>query len=429
MPPTEGPEYRKMETALCYELLSRVTMQEHNVPLASYCAMRALTLGEQLEHLTPVVARAYASLCLTSAADRRQTEATRFRELALHTCKQLGELGLFSYTLTAAAVNEASQAHWSQAVANLKQAIKMSDDLGSKGQWEEAMSQLAHLEFYRGNFEVSRKLYDQCVISADERKDTKMVNRCKAGLAAVLLATGEVESALKILEITNSYGQLALALLRTGKPAEAYEMAQKVKDRFKGRRTKYYVLKGFVSVAEVILSLLEAAVEKQQELKYSSSTGAAAERQLRLSATQSSGRFFSAMDENRRASRRQSGNVIDEPDEPDTKMEDFEDADTLQALAQEWIDKLAQFSSVYALAHPRMLLFKGQMKFLTGEKGTGINLVRKSQAAAQKMNMPYDEALAKHFLATHADTHESPKLLVEAQEFFSRLGINQHSHV
>jgi len=137
---------------------------------------------------------------------------------------------------------------------------------------------------------------------------------------------------------------------------------------------------------------------------------------------------------NRRASRRQSGNVIDEPDEPEAKraMEDFEDADTLQALSQEWIDKLAQFSTVYALAQPRMLLFKGQMQFLTGSRGSGLNLVRKSQAAAQKMNMPYDEALAKHFLATHSDTHESPKLLVEAQEFFSRLGINQQhsgSHV
>lgn len=45
-------------------------LQEHNVLLASYCAMRALNMGEELGNLTPVVARAYASLCLTSAADR-----------------------------------------------------------------------------------------------------------------------------------------------------------------------------------------------------------------------------------------------------------------------------------------------------------------------------------------------------------------------
>ena len=91
-----------------------------------------------------------------------------------------------------------------------------------------------------------------------------MQNTCKAGIAALLLATGDVEAALSMLETSISYGQHALALLRVGRPAEAYEKALKVKDRFKGRRTKYYVLKGFASVTEVILSLLEVAVEAAQ---------------------------------------------------------------------------------------------------------------------------------------------------------------------
>ena len=64
-----------------------VRVQEHDVPLASYCATRALQLGQRLEHLTPVVARAYASLCLTCAADKRQKEALRFKDLALSSCK------------------------------------------------------------------------------------------------------------------------------------------------------------------------------------------------------------------------------------------------------------------------------------------------------------------------------------------------------
>jgi hypothetical protein len=72
-------------------------MQEHDVPLASYCATRALQLGQQLEHLTPVVARAYASLCLTSAADMRQREALRFKDLALSSCKVQGEYSYYAY--------------------------------------------------------------------------------------------------------------------------------------------------------------------------------------------------------------------------------------------------------------------------------------------------------------------------------------------
>ena len=66
-----------------------------------------------------MVARAYASLCLTSAADKRQREALRFKDLALSSCKVLGEQGLLSNTLTVAAVNEAGQGSWAAAVSNL----------------------------------------------------------------------------------------------------------------------------------------------------------------------------------------------------------------------------------------------------------------------------------------------------------------------
>jgi len=430
-PPSDGPEYVKLETANAYELLSRVAMQEHNVLLGSYCAMRALTLGEELEHLTPVVARSYASLCLTSAAERRQAEANEFRELALTSCKQLGELGLLAYTLTAAAMNDAGQARWAPAVANLDRAIKESAALGAKGQWEEAISQLAHLEFYRGNFKVSRGLYDTAVASAKQRKNAKILNRCKAGIAAVLLATGEVQSALAILEETNSYGPLALALLRTGEPQKAYDMALKVKDRFKGRRTKYYLLKSFVSVAEVILSLLEAAMENQQRNKYTNGDSVAGQngggflrqstRQFKV--TPSADLGATKVERSRRSI------FSDSEDGPRRALEDFEDVDNLQAMAQEWIDKLAQFASVYAVAYPRMLLFKGQMQFLTGNQSIGLHLVRKCKAAAVNLGMPHEESLAKQFLSEHSgpdskiSAGDSLVMIgAEASDFFKRMG-------
>ncbi|KAL3913051.1 MAG: hypothetical protein SGPRY_008123, partial [Prymnesium sp.] len=62
---------------------------------------------------------------------------------------------------------------------------------------------------------------------------------------------GETAAALEILKATNSYGQLALCDMRENKKGEALARALKVKDRFKGVRTKYYVLKAFASTAEV----------------------------------------------------------------------------------------------------------------------------------------------------------------------------------
>ena len=58
--------------------------------------------------------------------------------------------------------------------------------------------------------------------------------------------------------------QLALALLRSGNREEALEKCMLVKDRFKGKRTKYYVLKAYASTAEVILKLLEDALLHSQ---------------------------------------------------------------------------------------------------------------------------------------------------------------------
>ncbi len=52
-PPSEGEALKHMELALAFELMSRVTMQDHDVPLASYCATRALQLGPQRELQPP----------------------------------------------------------------------------------------------------------------------------------------------------------------------------------------------------------------------------------------------------------------------------------------------------------------------------------------------------------------------------------------
>ena len=483
-PPSAGEPLLQMETALAYELLYRVCMQDHNVALGGYCAMRALELGSQLENLTPVVARAYAALSLTSAllpccpaalltallpccryaalsltsallpccpaalltallpccryaalsltsaVDMKTREAAEFRQLALSSCQQLGELGLLAYTLTISAVNEAGQGVWVSAVENIAKATKISHDLGDKFQEEEAVSQNAHLEFYRGNFGASKRLYEQVTESAAKRKDTKMVNRCAAGIAAVLLATGENSRALAMLEKTNSYGQLALALLRAGRPKEAYAMALKVTDRFKGRRTKYYVLKGFLSVAEVVLSLLESAIAraKAEHARSASSNKqmlppARARRDSITGAGQLQ-RLATGVFGDKHLVARSRDSVVDEdhPDGRDSGDKTFEDADTLRAMAQEWIDKLSQFASVYAVANSRVLLFRGRLQLMSGNTSSAIKLARQSVAKAQAMSMPYDEALAKHFLGKHTKTL---KLLVEAKEAFTRLGVAQ----
>jgi hypothetical protein len=336
----------------------------------------------------------------------------------------LGEQGLLSNTLMVAAVNEAGQGSWSAAVSNLHEAIQISEEIGDTWQWEESTSHLAHLEFYRGHFGASRLLYEQA---------------SQAGIASVMLATGDFSGALQILRTTNSYGPTALALMREGKQSEAYSMALKVKDRFKGRRTKYYVLKSFVAVCDVFLQLYESSVrtrdlDRKREMpdrRMQSSQSRRFDMGVTLAgSTRALPKshsiplpFLSA------SPSRMSGGSVDsagsagEGVEPEQQAED---PDTLQAMCQEWIDKLTQFSTVYALASPRTLLCRGRLRIISGSPVEGLRLLRKSQQLAAKMQMPYDEALAQQLLSRHTkgSARESQQAAQEAQEIFSRLGVD-----
>ena len=128
--------------------------------------------------------------------------------------------------------------------------------------WEDVVSHRGHLEFYAGDFAASLECYQAALESAEARADKQMINRCQSGIAAVNLASNRTAEAHAILKETNSYGQLALCLLRMGDEEGALGYALKVKDRFKGPRTKYYVLKAFASTAEVFLRLLEHGLER-----------------------------------------------------------------------------------------------------------------------------------------------------------------------
>ena len=85
------------------------------------------------------------------------------------------------------------------------------------------MLHMAHLEYYRG-------ASAQGAVQAGERvgrraKGQEGAQLGQAGIASVLLATGETEGALR--SSSNSYGPTALALLRLGRRAEAFVMVNR----------------------------------------------------------------------------------------------------------------------------------------------------------------------------------------------------------
>jgi len=443
----DDPEAQAIELAEAYAALGKAFFDDHLVEEASYCVMRALNLGLRLSTVTPVVARAYASLMLIAASSigGGRSSARRYKRKALESCRNLDELGNLGATQMAAAVVSAGQATWADAVQNLAEATQICDDLHDKRSWEECVSHSAHLEFYRGNFAQSRELYEKAMASGLERNDKQIINRCQAGIAGVLLATNELAEAVKILEKTNSNGQCALGYLRSGRHQEALEKALMVKDKFKGRRTKYYVLKAFASTAEVILKLLELArglERRKQRAERSGIGGGSSGKGSGGSDRKSRDRHASAMGTSpgRLSSWSQSmRSIVDNVAEgASTKRVSqvsgstndavrIDDLPKLTLIAQEWIDKLLQFGKVYAVAMPRALLLRGQLLMLTG-RGTGkaraaTAQLRKSLACARKQQMPYEEGLALYELGKHAaHPSDAMRYLSQALDNFTRTG-------
>ena len=419
-----------LETAIAFELLAQVSMQEHKREQAGYCAMRALRLGRSLTEITPVVGRAYASLCLVESAKEKTSKTTiaKYKRKALDTCTELNELQQLSYTLLTFGGLAAGEASWDDASDNLKQSASIAERLKDKRQWEESLCHQAHLEYYRGGFSESKALYEEASASAKSRGDKQIANRCSAGIAAVLLAMDQVDGAMAILEKTNSFGQLALALLRSGRRDEALQKALLVKDKFEAvRSTKYYVLKGFVATAEVILKLLEDALTRQAALQ--------AEADARAARTTMGLRGVSAR---RRASakeatRRRSSDQMNEGSS--TGGVRLDDVEALTKLAEQWIEKLEQFGNIYPVARPRALLLKGQfqlLQYIEQQAGDGkltakaLSTFRKSLQCAKSLSMPYDEALALYELGKHSEElqleKERSKHLSQAMELFEKRG-------
>ena len=78
---------------------------------------------------------------------------------------------------------------------------------------------------------------------------------------------------------------------------------------------------------------------------------------------------------------------------------------------------------IYPIAKPRAWLWQGLYDWLDGKPGRARRAWQKSLAMAQKLAMPYDEALAYYEVGRHATGTEQETNLTYANEIFGRLGV------
>jgi tetratricopeptide (TPR) repeat protein len=280
-------------------------------------------------------------------------------------------VGLYNYGL----------GEWAKSREALSRAREINGRLGARRQWDESSGILAQAIFAQGEFETSAQIEAQIDASARQRGDMQAHLYQLIAQSEVVLRLGRpghADEAVALMEEATTvpaqgldqsgqmraYAILALARLRRGEAHLAREAADRALAAILNTPpTSCWTLEGYAGAAETYLSLIETRANRSP-----------AERRA------------------------------------------------LAKFARQAIGALRQFARVFPIGQPRAWLFQGFYDWLDGKPAKARQAWRKGLAAAQKLAMPYDEALAHFEIGRHASGDERRDHLDRAADIFERLG-------
>jgi tetratricopeptide (TPR) repeat protein len=262
----------------------------------------------------------------------------------------------------------------------LEQGIEIWDRLENRRRWGESKGLLAWVNYHQGDFSRSFDLYEEIYGSALLSGDAQQQTWGLVGKAENILRLGGPEHADEALSLMQEaatlpteeigrveeirvYGVLALAYLRCGDYESAREMADRAARLIaQVPPIAVGIVEGYAGTAEVYLDLLERSGD--------------------LAASQQHG---------------------------------------LRIAAREACRALRQFGRSFPVARPRAWLLQGRHHWLRGRKARARAAWRRSLAAAEQLNLPYERGLAWTELGLHAGGTDRQKDLSRAIDIFSQL--------
>jgi class 3 adenylate cyclase/tetratricopeptide (TPR) repeat protein len=369
------PPEECLEASRAYIRLTEVFWFANDVPALVHAGIRALNLAERAGP-SPELARAYAIMCLSAGGIPIHPLARMYAGRALEIARTADQLWPLAYVRFITSVYGMGAARWEEAEEALGEAEGLFERLGDRRLLGDTWSVQGLLGLYRGRFELLgaafAKLYDHGVRTANVQHQ---VWAC-LGKAECELRTGRTGEAVRLLETAlallaehpdrpeevRAYGLLAAVHLRRGETAAARAAAASGASLIAQFKiaTSFYLLEGYAGVAEVYLDLWEAGD--------------------RSSAT--------------------------------------------KQAAQKACSALRRYAHSFPVGEPRARLLKGRLLYLAGRQRRARAAWRASLAAAERLGMPFEAALAHSALGRHAaDEAQSRQHLEHAQTLLRELGL------
>ena len=384
MPDKTEPGINKDDRELlrAFELFTLIDSLANQVgPTDYYLGMRILNIAESARCKSPILARAYASLGLGMGhmPSPMQSMAQAYFRRAHATLTGLDHLSTLSFVLWQEGQVAVKNGQWEEAEKAYQQAVEINDRLGDRRNWVTALCVLGWIAHYQGQFELCIKRFAEVYQNGQANNNVEHQVWGLNGQAVSLLRLGRIREAASLMEKVlrlfdqiadsglaeqNTQGILTVTYLHEGELEKARNAAEKTARLLKEALIPIAPsFDSYSNVANLYLVLWERA-------------GAQPE------------------------------------------------AAEMKTLARQACHAFNQFAQIHPIAKSRSLLWQGSYDWLDGKPGSAQKNWQKSLVEAQKLSMPYDEALAYREIGRHASASERDLNLARANEIFERLEVS-----
>ncbi|MBA3534857.1 MAG: AAA family ATPase, partial [Ardenticatenales bacterium] len=374
----------RLAAARAYQQLAEVFYYANETTSMLYAVLRTVNLAEG-QGLSPALAQAYATISVTTGIIPLHSLSRAYWGWSRQVAERLGDPPTLVHVLARTSVYLLGVGEWSTAKEQGQQAASLAEHLGDQLRLAESIAVPAMAARFEGAFAEGARLWDEIHTIARANDNLLHQTWARIGKAQHLFRLGDTETTLALIEETEALlarnadgsserlaaGMLALVRLRRNEETLALEAAEHCATLLAQSPPVFFTaLETYAAVAHVTLRVWERTLQNP----------------------------LSASLTPRELARR----------------------------AQAACKALQQYARVFPIGQPSYLLHQGWLDWLSDHEGRARKAWQQSLAAAERLAMPYDAALAHYEIARHLprDNPARQTHLARACEVFERLGVD-----
>ncbi len=370
----------QLEAARVYSGLAQIFFYANENTLNRYANLRSLNLAESAGYQNAELARSYANVCVAAGLVPLHPLAEAYSRRARETVEGIEKLSAHhAWVYLVTAVYSAGVGQWDKTREALEKAVDISDILGDRRRWEQAMNTLATVTFLQGEFKHSAHLSTDLLATATRQGDVQYQVYGLLGQMRCHLATGPlaaIQTELEQLQVLLShrlgrveeimaYGLIARAQLQRGETSAARQAADKVIELIgDSKPISYNLIHAYAAAAETYLALWPT-------------------------------------------------------NQWDT---------SLPLAAQHACEILQGFAQVFPIGTPRAALYRGLYTCQRGDQRAAQTIWHQALASAERLQLPYEQGLIHAALGRLPQNPQADSHRTRAMAIFTQLGATRETY-